>query len=34
MERSLGVNLSNKPDTSPWNSVEVKFRDGMKSLYE
>jgi hypothetical protein len=33
-ERSLGVRHSQKPDTSPWNNCELKFRDGMKTLYE
>ena len=24
---------SDGPDTTPWGNVEIKFRDGMKSLY-
>lgn len=33
MERSLGVR-SKRKDTSPWGSVELKFRNNMISLYE
>ncbi len=34
IERSLGVQYKSKVNkTCPWNNIELKFRDGMKSLY-